>query len=159
MLLQMFLMVMVMIAGFSGVVVGSILMATGLHLVPGLIAVLVGLPVGVASLRVIIRLNREYQEQHLQAVLRDPTEIVARWPTDEGEVILAQRGLFIGRAYRPFNAGYQKLKDIDLTADGRTLRLEFDIVGAASSQKVEVEVAPEVVEVIREFFAKHRAAR
>ena len=57
------------------------------------------------------------------------------------------------------DGGYQKLKDIDLTADGRTLRLEFDIVGAASSQKVEVEVAPEVVEVIREFFAKHRAAR
>ena len=155
MLLQMFLMVMVMIAGFSGVVVGSILMATGLHLVPGLIAVLVGLPVGVASLRVIIRLNREYQEQHLQAVLRDPTEIVARWPSDAGEVILARRGLFIGRAYLPFDAAYQRLKHMHLAADGRTLHLQFRSIGAQAALSREVEVAPEAVPAIRE----HLAAR
>jgi hypothetical protein len=155
MLLRILLLTVVMIAGVCGALIGAILIATGDGPVAGLIAGIVGLPVAVLSLLGIIRLNRRYQEQQLEEVLRDPTEIVARWPSDKGEVILARRGLFIGRNFHAFG-GYQKLRDIDLTADGRTLRLEFAIVGADAPQRIEVEVAPDVVEVLREFFAEHR---
>lgn len=69
----------------------------------------IGLPLGVLCLRWIIRLNRRYQDDQIAGVLADPAQIVARWRIGADELILAERGLIVGRAYYAFAAADQRL--------------------------------------------------
>jgi len=100
----------------------------------------------------LLRLNRKYQADALAAVLADPAEIVARWASAAGEVILARRGLFVGPSFHPFAAGYQRL--VHASLDGRELVLEFDHVGAEGPLRRTVIVAEEAVAAVAGFVAR-----
>lgn len=147
-----------MILGASGVLVGGILIAIGESVVAGWSALLVGLPIAVVAGLQVVRLNRQFQDEQLAAVLRDPSEIVARWHADGREVILARRGLFLGRAFHPFAAAYQALEHIHLSPDGRTLHLAFTNIGADSTLTREVEVPPDALSKIQSFLVAREVA-
>lgn len=127
----------------------------------GTLAAILGLGVGVVSLERLIRWNRDYQDQHLAAVLADPTEILARWPRgsdDPGEVILARRGLFVGRAFHPFDGGYQSLARAEVQGD--TLVLTFRSIAPPPNDRPEVRVpVPEAARAAVAAFVAARAPR
>ena len=110
----MFLWVIVLLVAPVGAVIGAVIVDSGRDVALGLLLGLAGVALTILALVRVIRLNRAYQEHHLAEVLRNPAEIIARWQTHEHEVILAERGLFLGRAYLPFNAAYQRLRPYDL---------------------------------------------
>lgn len=127
-LLKLILLAIVMILGFSAVFIGGMVIFVSEALVPGIGLLVIGLVVGVGSLRVLLRLNRAFQDEHLEAVLADPQQIRARWQDRRGEVILAPRGVFIGRSYYPFAASYQRLAELSFDVETGQLFVAFDSI-------------------------------
>ncbi len=123
----------------------------------GSLAAGLGLAVGVVSLIKIVRWNREYQDQHLAAVLQNPAEILARWPRGGGkpgeEVILAERGLFVGRAFHPFDGGYQSLTRAELRGDALTLTFASIAPPPNDRREVQVPVPGAAREAVAAFVA------
>ncbi len=153
MLAKIFGLAIVMILAFSAALIGGILIAVGREPMFPVGLVVVGLSLGAMCVRWIVWLNRRYQDEALAAVLANPVEIVARWWVGRDEVILAQRGLFVGRAYYAFAAAYQRMIGLHLSPDGRRLILEYSNVAAEEVHTREVEVTPEVVPAIQAFIA------
>lgn len=127
-LLKLILLAIVMILGFSAVFIGGMVTFVSEEVVPGIGLIAIGLVVGVGSLRILLRLNRAFQDQHLEAVLADPQQIRARWQDRRGEVILAPRGVFIGRSYYPFAESYQSLAEFSFNAETGQLFVAFDSI-------------------------------
>ncbi len=153
---RIFLAAIVMILGFGALLNGGIMLAAGIDPWICALVLVLGSPLAIGGLVLMLRFNRAYQDGHLAAVLADPSQIVARWQVGADEVILAYRGLFIGRAYHPFAAGYQTLQSMRFSADERRIHFEFSNIGADSSLSRELEVTPEVVATIREHLARVR---
>lgn len=149
---RMFVLAIGMILGFSAVLIGGVVIAVGRDVAMGVVVAAIGVPVAVGCLVGLVRLNRRYQADALVAVLADPSQVVARWGSDEGEVILARRGLFIGPSYHPFAAAYQVLTSAALV-EGR-LVLEFANIGADGSQTRSVAVPEPALAVVRGFVAR-----
>jgi len=147
----MILLTIAMILGFSGVLVGGIMIAAGPALIGALVAGL-GAPVGVLCLVAIVRLNRRYQDEARAAVLADPAQIVARWQDGANEVILAERGLCVGRAFYPFRAGYQQLVHASLA--GSRLTLGFSNIAVTSEIRQSVEVPEAALPAVQGFVAR-----
>ncbi len=124
-MLKLILLAIVMILGFSMVFIGGMVTFIGADTLPGLGLIVVGLLSGVGCLRLLLRLNRAYQDEHLQAVLADPQQIRARWPGERGEVLLAPRGVFIGRSYYPFAGEYQSLEEFSFDPESGQLFVAF----------------------------------
>jgi len=134
-ILKLLLFSILMILGFSAVFIGGMVTFIGEETVPGIGLVVIGLVSGVGSLRIIIRLNRAYQDEHLLAVLADPQQIRARWQDQRGEVILAPRGVFVGRSYYPFAAPYQSLAEFSFNAESGRLFVAFDSIAPPPNQR------------------------
>jgi hypothetical protein len=128
MLLKLLLFAIVMILGFGAGLSGALMAAaTGDALGWGISVV--GLVLGIYSLVRVVQINRGYQDHHLDAVLANPDEIIARWPdpspdTDR-EIIVAVRGVFLGRDFAPFAGGYQSLARVDFDRASGALHLAF----------------------------------
>ena len=152
MLLRMLGLATAMTLGLSAVLIGGIVIAVGRDVGVGALVLGIGVIVAPVCLVRLVRLNRKYQADALTAVLADPSQIVARWASAAGEVILARDGLFIGPSYHPFAAGYQRLLHASL--DGAELVLEFDVVGAESEVSRRVAVPEAALAVVKEFVAR-----
>ncbi len=153
MLGQIFLLAIVMLAGLSAALIGGIMLAVGDAAGTGGLLLGLGVPLAVVCLVKIVALNRRYQDEARAAVLADPAEIVARWGEGDDERILAERGLFIGRDFLPFNAAYQALASARLI-DDHTLELEFTNIGADGSLRRVVQVPPAALPAVRGFVAR-----
>ncbi len=149
---QMIVLAIVMVLGLSAVLMGGVMVAVGREVVTGALLAGVAAPVTVVCLVRLVRLNRKYQDDALAAVLADPREVVARWASAEGEVILARRGLFVGPSFYPFAGGYQRLQRAAI--DAGQLTLEFATVGVASPVRRTVAVPEAALEVVREFVTR-----
>ncbi|MBK7827456.1 hypothetical protein [Nannocystis sp.] len=149
---RMFLLAIAMILGFAAMFMGGVMIAVGREVGTGVIVAGLGTPVAVLCLVQLVRLNRRYQEEALLAVLADPAQIVARWQDGGSEVILAERGLFVGRAFSPFRAGYQLL--VRASLDGSRLSLEFANIGANGNLTRTVTVAEAALPAVRAFVAR-----
>jgi len=134
-LLKLLLLSITMILGFSAVFIGGMFAYVSGERVLGSGLIVVGLVVGVGSLRILIRLNRAYQEEHLLEVLADPQQIRARWQDPRGEIILAPRGVFIGRDYFPFASPYQRLAELSFDAETGQLFVAFDSIAPPPNQR------------------------
>lgn len=69
------------------------------------------------------------------------------------ELILAHRGLCIGRAFLPFAAAYQRLSGRVIAPDERSMTMVYRNVGARAARTREVVITPEVVPAIRRLIA------
>ncbi len=155
MLGKIFLLTFPMLAGFSAVLIGGMMIA-----IHGLSAgnaslVALGLPLGVVCVAAIVRLNRRYQDEARAAVLANPAEILARWGAGPNERILAERGMFLGKDFLAFKAAYQTLVRARLV-DDCTLELELSNIGVDSTLRRAVEVPPEALPAVRAFVARWR---
>lgn len=155
MLGRMFLLAIGMVLGFAAALIGGIVIAVGRDVGVGAVVAGLGAPVAGLCLVQLLRLNRKYQADALAAVLADPAEIVARWASAAGEVILARRGLFVGPSFYPFAAGYQRL--VHASLDARELVLEFDNVGAEGTLRRTVSVPEEAVAAVAGFVTRRSA--
>jgi len=144
-----------MLAGFTATLLGGVMIAVDGPEIRGVVLVVLGLPLGLACLAAIVRLNRRYQDEARAAALADPASIIARWGSGPDERILAERGLFIGRDFHPFASGYQTLIDARVV-DDRVLELEFEVVGLDGTRRHAVDVPPAALAAIREFLARRR---
>lgn len=145
-----------MILALSGALIGVFMaIAEPRHALVAWPIGLVSLFLGIRSLIRIIQLNRAYQDHHLEEVLRNPAEIVARWLDGEREVIVAHRGIFLGRDYAPFAAGYQRLVSIAFDRDRGELRAGFSSIAPAPNDKpsMTLQVPAEAREAIAAFVA------
>lgn len=147
----MFLWSIVLCVAPVGVLVGAVLLDQGVGDLVGVALIVAGVALTILALVRVIRLNRAYQDHHLAEVLRNPAEIIARWQTPEHEVILAERGLFLGRAFLPFRAGYQRLRGASLSDDDARVTLVFDAIGKVPPPPRTLTVPPEQRAAVRAF--------
>lgn len=152
---RMILLAIALVLGLSAVLVGSIVIAVEGEVAIGAAVIGLGVVVAAGCLGALVRLNRKVQADALAAVLADPGQIVARWASAAGEVILARGGLFIGASHHPFAAGYQRL--VSASLEGRELALEFEIVGAESTVRRGVTVPESAIAAVRGFVARRGA--
>ncbi|MEZ4454828.1 MAG: hypothetical protein R3B09_35585 [Nannocystaceae bacterium] len=151
MLLRLVLWTIVLLAALTAVIAGVAIAASEGALAFGVAVAILGLTLSALALARMIHLNRAYQDQHRQAVLDHPSEIIARWTTAKHEVILAERGLFLGRDYLPFNAAYQRLRALSLDAGDERLHLDFDTVADVDPPPVAVPIPAEHRAAVRAF--------
>ncbi len=160
-MLKMLLLAMLMIVGFSMVFIGGMITFAGEHTLPGVGLLVVGLVSGLGCLRGLIRLNRAFQDQHLEEVLADPQQIRARWQDTRGEVILAPRGVFIGRSYYPFAASYQSLDEFSFDTHTGRLFVAFNSIAPSPNQRpsLTLEVPGDSRDAVHAFADELREAR
>lgn len=133
-----------MILGFSGILIGCILLSIGRadDFMAALIALAGGIIVGPLCLYGIIKLNTQFQEKALETVLENPEQIVFRFPytDDKKEVIITNQALFIGKRQHPFRSFYENL--VALRQEGQTIIFDFEVTdgdsGVTRSRKIAV---------------------
>ncbi len=113
-LLKIFLLAIVMILGFSAVLIGGMLLFIGRahDFMPAIICLFGGLAVGLLSLWYIIRFNRQFQDNELEEVLKHPERIIAQFvDTETGKnIIISEAALFVDKQHHPFSSFYQTLE-------------------------------------------------
>ncbi|MCA9660660.1 MAG: hypothetical protein KC486_20125 [Myxococcales bacterium] len=144
MLLKLLLFAIVMILGFSATL-GGALMASASGDAIGWVISLVGLVLGIYSLVRVVQINRGYQDHHLDEVLGNPSEIIARWPDpapgEDREIIVAVRGVFLGRDFAPFAGGYQSLAAITFDRASGALHVEFSSIAPPPHDRPTLDLA------------------
>ena len=143
-LLKMLGLSILMILGFAGILIGSMLLCIGRtdDFILGRITLVGGIIAGPFSLYGMIKLNKLFQEKELKMVLEQPEQILFRFThnDDKKEVIIARQALFIGKSHYPFNSFYEKL--VALQQEGNELIFEFKANGVTQNytktKKIEV---------------------
>lgn len=144
MLLKMLLFAILMILGFSAILIGAMLLSIGRadDFMMALIALIAGVVAGPGSLYMVIRLNSDFQDEALKEVLKDPKRILFRFlhSDKESEIIIANDALFVGKRHYPFKSAYENLVALRQEKDTIIFSFEAGIAGKKITRFVEIEV-------------------
>ena len=152
-LLKMLLFAILMILGFSAILIGVMLLSIGKaeHLMIGWGVLVSGVIVGPLCLYGIIKMNSDFQNEALAEVLEDPKRILFRFPhtDDKSEIIIADDALFIGKRHYPFKSVYERLLALRYEKDLLIFNFESGIVGKKTTRRITVgvptDLSPEIL--------------